>query len=475
MTIKHRKFARERFAGQQDNSTHRIKMGTTLTTVKDGRSVSYPSPTNGFYIVRNTMVGDSFVIDYDLMALLGFKNREKIDEAIKLGRNAKHGSLPMRIEFMILNDAARSDGGWRFPGLIDEEYQAWHTKGIVDPEWKKAGQTECQGMFCRGNGDTCERKMPDGTTRTGECNPYGKAGVDPAKFCPYSRPNNSPCRSRFTLTLALCRNDKDGLKPLSNAHESRFRMDTGSEANAMRILGELENAADQLDGRISGLYGTLCYQLLKKVKPAGADTRGGKSGLTPQVTLTLNQWQIEERIRAMRQQGRLLEAPAPRRQIAGMAATVETGGVTVAQPASPPVAEPDEDWYETEDSNPPSEGDGPSDPGPASAGPEGPVFDSKPDFGTPVAEATMRQLEDALLSYVMNVTRDEDAKDSGEVMKRITRIEGERDGRPTSFATDNINVFGELGERGEKALRTICQRIVEKGDIRFYVMPEVKP
>lgn len=333
--IQRRRFGREQFAETTMTASHRIKIGTKVKGAKG----DYPSPTNGFYIVRNTMQqGGSFVVAYDLMEALGF-SRKQVDRALADGRKAPDDCLPQSLEFVLLTDAVMTDKGWVYPEVLESSYQCWHPKGINDPEWVAAGQTDCQGQFCIGDGLRATRRMPDATRKIVACNPFGSSG-DASEFCPYSKPFGDKkivrCRAAVDLIVVLGKRNAAGqLVPLANEHFARYRLSTGSESNELRFRSELNNAANRLRGWINQLEGALTFSLQKKVTPQGSE---GSTGLVPQLSLSLNQWQINEREKEiLRHEGRTIGAAQERLMIsAGVAPAAPVAAVaTVSSAASP--------------------------------------------------------------------------------------------------------------------------------------------
>src|SRR5690606_38352721 len=127
--------------------------------------------------------------------------------------------------------------------------------------------------FCCGNGDKAVRKQKDGTRKTIECVPMGKEGAPAEKFCPYSVPKMvtgkngkeykvTDCKGHARLTLCLYIEGDDG-KPEPLCRElgwnARFRFDTSSGYSPMRILAELDAAANRCDGEIHLIRGSLTF------------------------------------------------------------------------------------------------------------------------------------------------------------------------------------------------------------------------
>ena len=331
--IVRRKYGKEQFQGSNHSPTHLIKIGIKVRAWSNKRNteVDFPSPVNGFYIVRNTRDAAGFVIappegvrgeskvvstapiDWALMQALGHK-REQVERGLRMGKSAPEGLLPQRLEFVLLNDAvAQPDGSWDYSQILAEEYQAFKAP-LLDEDARAWNRKNAPGLFCHGNGDCATRRQADGTSRVIPCNPYGKAGVDPKHWCPYSRATNSPCRAKMHLILMLGRRNPNGeLVPLAEMHDARFRFDTGSENNAMRVIEELDRVAPLVGGWLSGLTGTLNFSQQIMIRPADSgDGRGeeGGTGLVPQVSFTLNKWAINERVEYLRNRdGRRIAGP----------------------------------------------------------------------------------------------------------------------------------------------------------------------
>lgn len=361
-----RKHAKEQFTGSSDNATHLIKMGVKVRKYSERtrKEVDFPSPVNGFFVALNTRDANGIVIpaqgknegsavlsapvDYKLMQDLGY-TQQQIDQALALGRKAPVGMLPQSLEFALLNDAVLTeDGGWDLGQILNEEYRAFKPK-LTREDRAIWGRDNAPGLFCHGNGDVATRREPDGTTRQIACNPFGKAGVAACDFCPYSQASASPCKATMHLIVMLARRDENGqLVPLANMHHARFRFATLSENNAMRIIDELEKAATLLGGWISGLSGTLTFSQQFMLRPDSVEGEGS-NGLVPQVFFQLNKWEIEQRLREMREAKipTLTTAPAPR--LIATTAPMDTPQATVKESVTVhPARTVEDDFAETD-------------------------------------------------------------------------------------------------------------------------------
>lgn len=461
--IRRRKHGKEAFAGQNDSATHRIKIGT-----KTGQG--FPSPTNGFYVVRDNVIqGQGFELDMASMARLGYPDRTKVVDAIGQGRKAPVGSLPQQLEFVILSNAIRDDDGqWQFPGIIEEEYQAWHTKGIVDEEWRAAGQNQCNGLFCHSrDGLTASRRLPDGTRKEVVCVPYGAHGSAANEFCPYSQPKNSPCRAKTQLVVALAVRNSDGvLEPLAMSHAARFRFETTSENNAMRIADELARAADELNGYITGIEGTLTFNMSLKVTP---DSKPGQTGLTPQVAFALNKWQISRRAQALTEGRRLEAGSAPALLEADQAPAREPLQLCFDDRSGPDDAEPIQD-VEVGAADESSLLDDPTEIEPEKHELAPPASDSR---AIGAKDATDGEIFDALKVFAADVAREEE-RGEAEVCASYLFFHYMKNGAEEEFRPTSVRFFldGETPERDEfrrKKMREVAARLERQGDKRFSV------
>jgi hypothetical protein len=127
------------------------------------------------------------------------------------------------------------------------------------------------------------------------------------------------------LVVMLARRDNNGrLVPLANMHHARFRFATLSENNAMRIIDELEKAATLLGGWLSGLSGTLTFSQQFMLRPDSVEGEGS-NGLVPQVFFQLNKWEIEQRLRQMREAKMPVIAAAPQPRLISSTADAPKG------------------------------------------------------------------------------------------------------------------------------------------------------
>ena len=123
------------------------------------------------------------------------------------------------------------------------------------------------------------------------------------------------------MTLCIYYIDDHGKnQPLSRelGWTARYRFDTGSEYNPIRILEELDGAANRVQGRLSMITGILSFSVQRKRNTEGL-------GIAPQVMFSLSELDIrrcEQEIRAAYLEDRHIDArmidlsPAPAKQIA---------------------------------------------------------------------------------------------------------------------------------------------------------------
>jgi hypothetical protein len=325
---------REARASQTRKPTHYVKIGFNKGTIEKARPGCY----NGFVIYKAALgTGGQYMPDYELMRILIAANVARSDEsasawrwacremgiateavtyeAVKalIGlakereRDLPPGVLPQRIEFRLPSSATRSpDGKWAFNGVFDASLSAYKQDG-------------CKGEFCRGDGVTASRWQPDSTRKTIPCIPWGADGAAEKDWCRYSMPkprldrDGKPemrngyavvdppaCRPRGTAQVVLGYRvdvEVDGryhakLQPLSRMADALFEVETTSADAIMHFQSTLLYAADQLDGRIAGLSGTLSYAEVGRMTPHHV---GGQVRETQQINLTLSDWEIEQR------------------------------------------------------------------------------------------------------------------------------------------------------------------------------------
>lgn len=249
MRIKYRKFGRTGQSTYSSNATHVIKIGFDARSPKDERPK--PGKLNGFLICRDSLdASNNLVVDFDAMQALGIQySPDMIGKAKAQQMKAPAGILPTELHFVLTHDAQRVPGGWEFPGTFSEAYECWQKSGL----------------FCEGDGHAAKRKQNDGTRKEIECVPMGKEGAEAEKFCPYSV--DKSCKGHSRLILCLFVEDAQGKpQPLSKAlgWQARYRFDTSSGYNPIRIVNELDQAAERLQGHLAGITGTLTYQLQRK-------------------------------------------------------------------------------------------------------------------------------------------------------------------------------------------------------------------
>lgn len=298
--IKNRKHGKNKKNSYSLSSTHVIKVGWKAKT-KDGRE--YPTRLRGFLICKEQVDSDSGrnIIDFEMMKELGYQ-RGTVEAAVQQAYRGGEDQLPTHLDFVITANAVRTEDGWDYPGTFAEELSCFNKNGL----------------FCHGDGEWAWRKQEDGTRAKIECDPQGKFGVDPEKFCPYSC--GGECKAHGRLVVALMQPlDKleRGKMPvyLGRGINYRFRFDTTSDANMTSILEALDSAADRLNGIIGGLPGSLQLSMRRKRLPDHVKGKDGKPvgmSIVPQITMTLNEYEISRRIAIHAQQ---LGAPEEPRAI----------------------------------------------------------------------------------------------------------------------------------------------------------------
>jgi len=448
------KYGQERHSSTAGNESHIIKIGISKTPNGD----KFLSPTVGFFIVHDTVgVGTSFPVDYDAMAALGY-DKEQVTNALTKGRNATAGSLPDSIEFRIISDARRdADGDWDFSGIAVASYQAWHTTGIIDPEWKASGGV-CNGLFCKGDGDVYVRKQPDGTVRRGACNPYGKDGVAPQDFCPYSRPGGkSPCKLKGTLSLALCKrtaptkeSPTGELVPLIPSYAAKARYETSSARNMMTVFKALREAAIALNGNLNGLYGVIQFYTHKDVVPSDPG-KVAQSGLVPHVRFSLNPWQISKRLEEVNGERRIASLLP-----AAMIAMDDDMSLD---------ADDDTEAVYTEDGPVLDDRQQYDPPPPIPAVEVGPPVIVVGEYNPEIAKASYDELMASLMQLLDVTVQADGIADTGEAMRLLTDISFRVGDKPARrWSTADVNFFRKLpDEKKEGAIQTlriVCQKLL---------------
>ena len=254
-------------------ATHVIKIGFSTPGNKGGKQ---PHKLAGFLIYHDAIGPDNKpVIDYEGMSRLGVE-KAAIEEAMAKELKAPDGLLPTELHVRIKNDAHRNDDGdWEYPGVFAESLECF---GKV-------------GVFCSGNGHLAMRRHGDGTKKEVRCVPEGADATKPKDWCLYSvgqGHDGMKCKSHSRLTVCVFVVGPDGLPdplaPLLGV-SARYRLDTHSDYNAIRIQQELDGAADQLNGRIGGLTGILKFHRQSKRTPEGSAVA---SAVVGQVSLHLS-------------------------------------------------------------------------------------------------------------------------------------------------------------------------------------------
>jgi hypothetical protein len=259
MRIKHRKYGRDGQSTYATGATHAIKIG--FDARKAGAERPVPGKLAGFLLCRDALdSANNLIVDQEAMLALGKQyTSEAIAKAKAHGLKAEQGLLPTSLNFVIMHDAVKTPGGWAYPGTFGEAYDCWSKSGL----------------YCSGNGDKAMRRQSDGTRKEIVCNPFGKDGVEAEDFCKESASKACKAHSRLVLCLFADGPDRKPV-PLCKAlgWQARFRFDTSSEYNPIRITQELDQAAERLSGRIAGITGSLTYQLQRKRYDGGVSIVG---------------------------------------------------------------------------------------------------------------------------------------------------------------------------------------------------------
>ena len=279
MRIKHRKWSRETGGSQALQATHIIKIGQMVKS-KDGKDI--PGKLPGFLLCRDSLGADNHpVVDIEAMQRLG-SDAAKIAKAKSAQLNSAPGLLPTDLSFVLTHDAAPGPDGWQYKGTYAEEFQCWNKDGLA----------------CHGDGVVAQRKQSDGTQKTLECVPVGRAETEAKEYCSFS--SKKECKAHGRLILCLWIEGKDGKpEPLSKSlgWQARFRFDTSSDNFGPRVLSELDLAAERTNGSLHGITGILSFQ---KQKKRYQGERGGAVGITGQVIFTLSESDISRRQQEVR-------------------------------------------------------------------------------------------------------------------------------------------------------------------------------
>jgi hypothetical protein len=450
MRLKNRKYGRTEETVPGGSSTHIVKIG--FDARNQGETFPRPGKYNGFVICPDRVGPDNnLIVDHAIMKRLDPTWQEaKLRQAQQMQLKAADNLLPKTLHFVLIGNAQKdASGAWHYPRTFSESLE-W---------WGKAG------LCCIGNGETAIRTQDDRTKKKIECVPVGREGFAADKFCPHSMPQGvkkvTDCKSHSRLMLSLYVIGADGkAEPLCRelGWNGRFRFDTASGYNPLRILTELDAAADRCEGNIHLIRGTLSFGMQRKRYEGGVSIVG-------QVMFSLSEEDIAARERELHRQrmereGRILTA-APERAMIGMDLPAEPtidpdeelkAAAAAAEFADPPWPKESEPGEEPQDDIP---FDDVSEP----AGDQG--------VEVRVADATPEQLVEALVAYCDACAREEQATFE-EVFHRVTTIDTARG----PFIPPNPQWFsqgpGEQGPRRLQALRSIC-RDLEENDFRFAV------
>lgn len=277
---------RQRRHGVTGDSVHAMQASHVIKIGFDSRAkgADRPGPGKlpGFLICRNSLDGEAkLIVDMACMSKLGY-TAEQIQQAKKLQLSSPGGLLPTELHFVLANDAHKHNGVWQYGGTFAEEYESW------------AGM----GLFCHGDGCTAKRRVSGGATIEIACIPHGREGTTPEQWCPISV--EGKCKGRSRTVLSLYHPGARGApEPLSDAFgwQARFRFDTSSETNAIRILAALDAAADRLQGNLHAIPGVFSFMINRK--RTGKES-GATVGIVGQVNFVLNEEAMSDREREMR-------------------------------------------------------------------------------------------------------------------------------------------------------------------------------
>jgi hypothetical protein len=456
MRLKNRKYGRTEETVPGGSSTHIVKIG--FDARNQGETFPRPGKYNGFVICRDRVGPDNnLIVDHAIMKRLDPTWQEaKLGQAQKPEKEggqlkAPDNLLPKTLHFVLIGNAQKDKtGAWHYPRTFSESLEWW---GKI-------------GLCCIGNGDTAIRT--DQETRVKkkiECVPVGRDGFDPKTFCPHSMPQGPKkvidCKSHSRLMLSLYFIGADG-KPEPLCRElgwnGRFRFDTASGYNPLRILTELDAAADRCEGSIHLIRGTLSFGMQRKRYDGGVSIVG-------QVMFSLSEEDIARREQEihrqkMERQGRVLTSAAglamlgmdlPAEQTIDPDEELKTAAAT-AELSEPPWPQESEPGEEPQDDIPFDD-----------------VSDAAAEKGVEirVADATPEQLVDAIVAYCDACAREEQAP-FDEVFSRVTAIDTARG----PFIPPNAQWFiqgpSEQAPRRFQYLRNICREL-EENDIRFVV------
>lgn len=404
-------------------ATHVIKIG--FDARKKGASHPFPGKLPGFLICRDSIGQDGQrVVDHGCMKNLGEQyTPEAIAAAKKDQLKSPEGLLPTEVHFVLPYDAVLNGDSWDFPSTFAEAYETWD-KG---------------GLFCTGDGHKASRKQDGGNREIIDCVPAGSEGAKVKEFCPYSVKEQYGCKAHSRLLLCLFTRGADGKPiPLSDAlgWQARYRFDTSSENCGPNVVAELDKAAKRLEGRLSGITGSLSYMIQKKRYNKGV-------GITGQVRFALNEQDISERETMLFNR---------RLQV--------NGTMLLGAPETAPGQVDAHDPFESNESTKASEVVDAEAVPPADEG-ESPFDDDPPANGPMrVADASDEDLADALAAF------------SGDKFQEIATFQHEG----KTHSVPNINWFFE-GSTPEnelihlKILREICLRLEATPDTHFAILP----
>jgi len=279
-------------------ATHLIKIGWNAAEKKGERKS--PQRLRGFLLCRNSWGEDGKPeVEIDLMLRLGY-SQERVAQGIAKAYHADSSCLPSSISVAIRNDAVRlPSGDWDFPGVFGEQLTCFNK----------------EGLFCFGDGFRAHRKQKDGSRSEIECVPKG-AAQDDETVCEFSARGDCSLSARFICSVVAHCAELESVRnypwqcllPLHDDGNSTYRLDTGSDSGASAIRDALSQAAGALNGRITGLTGTLTLNFEGRIKPGGGGVR------VPQIRLEFDKAQIEWMRRELK--GLRLDAPASMSRIA---------------------------------------------------------------------------------------------------------------------------------------------------------------
>lgn len=327
MSIKNHRFGRETTSQASVVPSHIVKIGwdrryipgVTFKPSKPGAEKhKHPARLSGFVLCRDSKnEGGTYKIAYDCMEKLGVA-KDAVHAGLAAGLRGTQ--LPVSLPILLLADAVRVGPRWEFPHLKDS-YMCRDRAGMP---------------WCTGDGVEAKRKSDKvpGVLDRVSCDPIGSLQTQPASEgglghtpCEYSV--NRVCGVTCSFIFAVIFRDPQTGRwcPITDSANSRWIVKTGSEWGAIAIKGELERAADVLNGRIAYLPGWLNVTVRER-KAAGKDGNM-QTGLVPTLSLVLDEQAIQDRL-AQLSGARTIAAP-----VVEASHQIESAPAPLALPAPP--------------------------------------------------------------------------------------------------------------------------------------------